>query len=95
MHFGAGMTQPERISGPIPEYTKEALEQRIQGLMIVKCVITLEGEVRSCRIIKPLPFMEAAVLDALYQSRYKPVTLQGRPVQAEYTFNLKLTLPVP
>ena len=91
--FGAGMTRPERISGPIPQYTKEALEKQSEGLMIVKCIITLEGLVRKCRIIKPLPFMEEAVLDALYQSRYKPVTLEGRPIQVDYTFNIKLTLP--
>jgi TonB family protein len=93
--FGAGMTRPEKISGPVPQYTKEALEKRSQGLMIVKCIITSEGEVRRCRIIQPLPFMEEAVLDALYQSRYKPVTFEGRPVQIDYTFNIKLTLPSP
>jgi TonB family protein len=93
--FGAGMTRPERLSGPIPQYTKEALEKRSQGLMIVKCIITVEGEVRKCRIIKPLPFMEEAVLDALYQSRYKPVTFEGKPIQVDYTFNIKLALPEP
>jgi TonB family protein len=91
--FGAGMTRPERLSGPIPQYTKEALEKRSEGLMIVKCIITREGEVRNCRIVKPLPFMEEAVLDALYQSRYKPVTLEGKPVQVDYTFNIRLSLP--
>lgn len=93
--FGAGMTRPERISGPIPLYTKEALEKRVEGLMVVKCVITLQGEVRQCRIIQPLPFMEAAVLDALYQSRYKPVMLEGKPIQVDYTFNIRLALPKP
>jgi protein TonB len=37
--------------------------------------------------------MEEAVLDALYQSRYKPVTLEGRPIQVDYTFNIRLALP--
>jgi protein TonB len=61
--------------------------------MIVKCVITTEGRVEKCRIIKPLAHMEQAVLDALYAARYKPVTFQGRPVQVDYTFNIKLSLP--
>jgi protein TonB len=91
--FGAGMTRPEKLSGPIPQYTREALEAHVQGLMIVKCVVTTEGRVEKCRIIKPLPHMEQAVLDALYATRYKPVTFQGRPVQVDYTFNIKLSLP--
>ncbi|NTX15252.1 energy transducer TonB [Myxococcus sp. CA056] len=91
--FGAGMTRPEKVSGPQPEYTREALESRVQGTMIVKCVITVEGRVERCRIIKPLPHMEQAVMDALTSSRYKPVTFQGRPVQVDYTFTLNLKLP--
>jgi len=91
--FGAGMTRPEKLSGPTPQYTREALEAHVQGLMIVKCVITIEGKVEKCRIIKPLPHMEQSVLDALYAARYKPVTFQGRPVQVDYTFNIKLSLP--
>jgi len=91
--FGAGMTRPEKMSGPPPQYTREALEARVQGLMIVKCVITTEGKIERCRIIKPLPHMEQAVLDSLYAQRYKPVTFQGRPVQVDYTFNIRLSLP--
>jgi protein TonB len=37
--------------------------------------------------------MEQAVLDALYASRYKPVTFQGRPVTVDFVFNLRLQLP--
>ncbi|ATB36715.1 Ferric siderophore transport system, periplasmic-binding protein TonB [Cystobacter fuscus] len=91
--FGAGMTRPEKLSGPQPQYTREALEAHVQGLMIVKCVITTEGKVERCRIIKPLPHMEQAVLDSLYAQRYKPVTFQGRPVQVDYTFNIRLSMP--
>jgi protein TonB len=69
------------------------MEARVQGLMIVKCVITTEGKVERCRIIKPLPHMEQAVLDSLYAQRYQPVTFQGRPVQVDYTFNIRLSLP--
>ncbi|MFY0525108.1 energy transducer TonB [Archangium gephyra] len=91
--FGAGMTRPEKLSGPQPQYTREALEARVQGLMIVKCVITTEGAIERCRIIKPLAHMEQAVLNSLYAQRYKPVTFQGRPVQVDYTFNIRLSLP--
>lgn len=91
--FGQGMTRPEKLSGPEVQYTREALEARVQGLMIVKCVITTEGKVERCRIIKPLPHMEQAVMDVLTASRYKPVSFQGRPVQVDYTFNIKLALP--
>ena len=91
--FGEGMTRPERISGADPVYTREALEAHVQGLMIVKCIIAVDGRLSNCRIIKPLPFMEKAVLDALSTRRYKPVTFQGRPITCDYVFNIKLVMP--
>ena len=50
---------PERTEGrSAPQYTREALEARVQGLMIVKCVVQLSGKLENCRIIKPLPHMD-------------------------------------
>ncbi|WP_309890827.1 TonB family protein [Archangium sp.] len=91
--FGAGMTLPKKLSGPPPRYTREALAARVEGVMIVRCVITTQGRIEQCRVIKPLPHMEQAVLEALYAQRYQPVTSQGRPIPVDYTFNIRLTLP--
>src|SRR5256885_2012140 len=46
--FNEAMTPPRKISGPEPEYTREALEREIQGTMVVKCVVTRQGTVRNC-----------------------------------------------
>jgi periplasmic protein TonB len=91
--FGQGMTRPTRIAGQDPVYTREALEARIEGLTIVKCVITAEGKAENCRMIKALPHMEKAVLEALATQTFKPVTFQGRPVSVDYVFNIRLALP--
>jgi protein TonB len=88
------MTRPELISGPAkPDYTREALEARVEGVMIVRCTITVEGKPENCRIIKPLPHMEEAVLSTLRRQRYKPVTFQGRPIAVDYVFNFRFVLP--
>ncbi|HEX5751643.1 MAG TPA: energy transducer TonB [Archangium sp.] len=91
--FSTGMTRPRKLSGPKPEYTREALAARVEGVMIVRCVITLEGRVEQCRVLRSLPYMEQAVLDALYAQRYQPVTSQGHPIAVDYTFNIRLSLP--
>ena len=61
--------------------------------VIARCTITQEGEVERCRIIKGLPHMDEAVLEALTSRHYRPVSFQGRPVSASYTFQVKLALP--
>jgi len=81
------------ISGPEPEYTHEAVERGVQGQMTVRCVVSHDGSVRNCRVLKGLPFMNASVIDALERRRYHPATVQGKPVDVYYTFNLRLVLP--
>ncbi|XXF79084.1 TonB family protein [Myxococcaceae bacterium GXIMD 01537] len=91
--FEPTMTRPEKVSGPAPAYTPEALEQRVQGQLLARCVLSREGAVRTCRILKPLPPLEEAVLTALCASRYTPALSNGQPVDVEYTFNIRLTPP--
>lgn len=91
--FGAGMNRPSMVSGRDPVYTKDALAARVEGLMIVRCTITTSGSITNCRVIKELPHMKQAVLDALYSRRYTPVLFNGQPVNVDYVFNIKLVLP--
>ena len=86
------MTPPELLDASEPEYTLEAIRAHVQGLMVVRCVITIEGRVESCRVVKTLPHMERAVLTALEARRYRPVLRDGRPIAVDYVFNVRLVL---
>jgi periplasmic protein TonB len=93
MEFDERMTQPEKMGGPDPQYTEKAIEREVQGTMVVRCVVTIDGRVHDCRVLKSLPFMDRAVIDALEKRRYKPATLGGRPVEVNYNFKITLKLP--
>src|SRR5689334_4479551 len=91
--FDDRMAAPRMIAGRNPEYTREALEREIQGTMLVKCVVTTNGDVRDCRVLKSLPFMDREVIEALENRRYTPALLHGRAIDVEYTFRIYLRLP--
>ncbi len=93
MEFDERMTHPELLSGPQPQYTDKALEREVQGTMVVKCAVTTDGRVHDCRVLKSLPFMDRAVIEALERRRYKPATLGGRAVEVNYNFRITLKLP--
>ena len=87
------MSPPERISGPDPEYTYLARAHDVQGVMVVRCIVTTLGTVRDCKIVEGLPYMEGAVVDALLHRRYTPARLaDGRAIEVEYTFRIRLQL---
>lgn len=94
MPFVSGnMTPPSLLSGASLQYTREALEARVEGLLIARCVITREGRVENCKVIKGLPHMSESVVSALETRRYAPVQYQGRPISVTYNFHVKLDLP--
>jgi eukaryotic-like serine/threonine-protein kinase len=91
--FEEGMTRPTPISAVAPAYTREALEAKVEGTVIAKCVVTTSGALTGCRIVKGVPHMDQAVLSALAASKYQPATLQGKPVSVDYIFTMRLVLP--
>ena len=93
IEFTESMTAPAMLSGPAPEYTQEAIERGVEGSMQVRCVVTVEGSVRACKVVKGLPFMNTAVIEALQKRKYRPALAQGKAVDVFYTFNIRLKLP--
>jgi protein TonB len=91
--FDDAMTPPRLVAGPDIQYTREAIDGEVEGLMIVRCVVTVDGVVHGCRVVKGLPFMDRAVVDALERRRYAPALLHGRPLDVNYTFRIKLMMP--
>lgn len=91
--FGPGMQPPVKISGRDPMYTFEAVEARVEGKMLVKCVITVQGEVENCRVIRSLPGLDQEVLSAIKTQRFRPGTFNGRPLAIDYMFVFNFRLP--
>lgn len=90
--FMDGMTRPELVSKVDPDYTREARDANVEGLILTKCVITTTGTLRNCRIVKGLPLMDQAVLSALAKWRYSPVMYQGKPAAVEYVIPVRLKM---
>lgn len=91
LQYTEGMPRPQPLLRKMPAYTSSAREARVQGLMVVKCVISTSGAVESCRVLKSVPLMERIVLDTLATWRYRPYVYEGRIHPLEYVFNIKLT----
>src|SRR6266851_456961 len=93
VEFNDTMTSPKKVSGPDPEYNQKALDHEVEGQMVVKCVVTVQGVVHNCRVLRSVAFMDRAVIEALERRRYTPAMLQGKPIDVDYTFRITLTLP--
>lgn len=77
--------RPRRLSGKAPFYSPEAREAGVGGKVVAECIITATGTIEKCQIIKSLPALDQAVLDALATWRFEPMYFVGRAVSTKYT----------
>jgi TonB family protein len=88
--------RPQIISSVKPQYTPEAKEQRIMGVVILESIIDREGCVRDTRVLKGLPsgLGEAAVA-AVRNWTFAPAIFEGKPVNVYYVVTVNFQLGDP
>jgi TonB family protein len=93
---GGGVTRPEKISGLPPSYTDFARTARVTGVVIVEAVIDEQGNVASARVLKGLPMgLDQAAVNAVQTWKFKPATLDGRPVSVYYILTVNFQVDNP
>ncbi len=93
IRVGGDVTRPEKISGPNPQYTEIARKARIQGVVIVEAIIDKGGNVTNVKVLKPLPMgLDQAAVDAVKKWKFKPATLNGKPVDVYYNLTVNFRL---
>ncbi len=98
LRVGGDVKAPVVIDRVEPVYSEEARKARISGIVILEVVIGRDGLVKKAYVLKPLPFgLDQAAVDAVKQWRFKPGTLDGKPVDVIFnlTVNFKLGTPPP
>jgi len=93
IHVAGDVTAPERLSAPQPQYTEIARKARIQGTVVLQATIDRNGDVTDTKVLKPLPMgLAEAAVSAVEQWKFKPATLNGRPVAVYYSLTVTFQL---
>lgn len=62
-----------------PVYSKPALDARVQGTVELEVVIGPDGRVADTRVLKSIPLLDQAAIEATLQARYEPIHVFGNP----------------
>lgn len=93
IRVGGDVQPPVKISAPSPQYTEIARKARIQGVVIVEAIIDKTGAVTNVKILKGLPMgLDTAAADAVAKWKFKPATLNGKPVAVIYNLTVNFRL---
>jgi periplasmic protein TonB len=75
-----------------PVYPPIAQSARVQGVVIVEAIIGPDGRVTEAKVLRSIPLLDAAALDAVKQWVYTPTLLNGVPVPVIMTVTVNFTL---
>ena len=92
---GAGIRPPTKVHDVAPVYPPAALAARIQGTVIVECVVLPDGSVGKVEIVKSLDSafgLDQEAIKAAKQWKFIPGTRFGEPVAVLVTIELTFTL---
>lgn len=78
---GGGVSAPNLIFGPDPEFSEEARKAKYQGTVIVRLTIGPDGRVRDAHIQRSLGMgLDEKALDAVHKWKFEPAKKDGQAV---------------
>ncbi len=93
IRVGGDVKAPEKLHAPPPQYTEIARKARITGVVIVEAIIDKDGNVTNVKVLKGLPMgLDQAAIDAIKGWKFRPATLNGKPVSVYYNLTVNFTL---
>jgi len=82
---GNEIKPPQLIREVKPVYPQIALSARVQGIVIVEVRTDIRGDVKDIKVIKSIPLLDQAAIDAVKQWKYEPCFVDGKPREIIFT----------
>ena len=92
---GNGVVLPRLIREVRPNYTSDAMRAKIQGVVVLECVVRPDGSVGDVQVIRSLDStfgLDQEAISAAKKWRFAPGTRQGEPVPVLVSIELTFTL---
>ena len=79
---------------PQPEYTEEALRNKITGTVVLRIVFLSSGQVGTIRVVAGLPYgLTERAIEAARKIKFTPAMLDGRAIDKEKQVEFNFTPP--
>lgn len=93
LRVGGQVRAPTQIKKVQPNYPAIALSARVQGIVILEAMIGADGRVIDAKVLRSVPLLDQAAIDAVRQWEYTPTMLNGVAVPIVMTVTVTFNLP--
>jgi TonB family protein len=95
VRIGGAIKEPRNLKHVNPVYPDIARQARVQGVVIMECTIDAQGKISDVRVLRGVPLLDAAAIDAVRQWEYTPTLVNGVPVPVIMTVTVSFRLADP
>ena len=88
---GGRIMEPKKIKDVKPVYPAIAQSARVSGTVTIEATIGPDGKIIDAKIVRSIPLLDQAALDAVRQWEYLPTMLNGLPVPILVTITINFT----
>ena len=92
VRVGGQIKEPKQIKRVQPVYPDIAKQARVQGVVILEATISPQGKVTDVKILRGIPLLDQAAVEAVRQWVYSPTLLNGVPVPVIMTVTVNFKL---
>jgi protein TonB len=89
---GGAISAPRKIAGLAPQYPAIARNARVEGTVILEAVINERGAIERLKVLRSVPLLDTAAMDAVSEWRYTPTLLNNVPVPVLMTITVTFSL---
>jgi protein TonB len=75
-----------------PDYPQVAREARVEGVVILEATTDIYGRVQSVKVLRSVPLLDQAAIEAVRQWVYEPMVINGRPRGVVFTVTITFRL---
>jgi TonB family protein len=79
LRVGGQIKEPKKLQHVDPVYPEVAKQARVQGVVILECTISPAGKVSEVKVLRGIPLLDLAAVEAVRQWVYTPTLMNGVP----------------
>ena len=83
---------PKLIKKVDPVYPEEARQAKVEGVVILECTTDAYGSVTNVKVLRSVPALDQAAIDAVKQWVYEPMIIDGKPRGVIFTVTVRFQL---
>jgi protein TonB len=92
VRVGGSIQAPTKTRHVPPVYPDLAKQARVEGVVILDCIIGPDGRVSEVKVLRSIPMLDLAAVNAVKQWRYTPTLLNRVPVSVVLTVTVNFNL---